>query len=211
MIFRKIIDVSRKIKPGMETWPGDKEFGIVRDSSVASGDLSNTSHITMGLHAGTHIDTPLHFIDGGEDVSTVDLSSFIGTVKIYELEVEKCITEDDIKDLSIARDDVIFFKTSNSDIPEDAPFLPNYVYLDEAAAKHLVEKRIKTVGIDYLSIENYYSTDCPVHKLLLSNNISIVEGLMLKEVDAGQYFYSCLPLRIEGGEGSPVRAILAHF
>ena len=210
-MYRDIIDISRSIKSNMAIWPGDKKVNLVRNFSIDEGDVCNMSHITMSLHTGTHIDAPLHFFDNSKDVSSMELSCFVGPVKIYEIAVEKCITEDDIRGLFIGEGDTIFFKTSNSDIPDNEPFRTDYVHLDISAANFLVEKKVRTVGIDYLSIEKYETKEFPVHKLLLSNNIAIIEGLMLKDVEPGQYVYCCMPLKIIGGDGAPARAILVHY
>ncbi|HHW30284.1 MAG TPA: cyclase family protein [Clostridiaceae bacterium] len=210
-MYRNIIDISRSINQDTILWPGDTKVNLVRGLSVRKGDICNTSNITMSLHTGTHIDAPLHFFEGDRDVSSMDLSHFIGTVKIFELLSVSCITEDDVRGLFISEGDAVFFKTSNSNIPEDEPFRTDYVYMDENAAKFLVDKKIRTVGIDYLSIEKYETKDFPVHKIFLSNNIAIIEGLILKDVEPGQYLYCCMPLKIVGGEASPVRAVLAHY
>jgi len=211
MKFNNIIDISRRIYPGMVLWPGDAGVQINRQASIKSGDICNLSSINMGLHTGTHIDAPLHFIDEGEDVSSRNLSRFMGFAKVFELNVKECITADDIKSLSIDEDDIVLFKTVNGLIPEEADFVKYYVYIDASAAKWLIDKKVKTVGIDYLSVDNFYLEDSPVHRIFLSQGVGIIEGLQLKDVKEGRYFLSCLPLRIDGVDGCPVRAVLVEI
>ncbi|MDP4179901.1 MAG: cyclase family protein [Bacillota bacterium] len=211
MNIKRIIDVSRKIKIGMTVWPGDSGISIGRNSSIKEGDVCNVSFINMGLHSGTHIDAPMHYIDDSLDISRLDLSRYIGYASVFELDVKECITADHIRDLPLKENDIVFFKTRNSEIPESEEFQKDFVYLDKTAAELLLEKGVKTIGVDYLSIDSFYSTGFHSHYLLLSNNIGVIEGLNLKEVSAGKYFFSCLPLNIEGVDGSPARAVLLEL
>ena len=211
MRIKRIIDVSRRIKTGMTVWPGDDGVTIELNSSIKMGDPCNVSSMHMGLHTGTHIDAPRHFLDGMEDIASLDLSKYIGYVKVFELNVSECITADDIKELYIEEGDAVFFKTSNSDISNVEEFRKDYIYIDKSASEFLVEKGVKTVGIDYLSIDGYYTEGYLSHYTLLSRGIGVIEGLYLKEVEPGKYFFSCLPLNIEGVDGSPARAVLLEL
>lgn len=211
MKIKRIIDISVRIKPGMAVWPGDGGVNIHRKSSIKNGDVCNVTGIDMGLHTGTHIDAPLHFFDELQDIASLDLSLYIGYVNVFELDVMECITEEDIKGLDIKEDDVVFFKTCNSQIIGGEEFVKDYIYLDKSASDFLLKKRVKTVGIDYLSIDGYQSEGFHSHNILLSNGIGVIEGLCLKDVRPGRYFFSCLPLKIEGADGSPVRGVLLEL
>ena len=206
--MEKIIDISRKISSNMVMWPGDDAPKISKKCSINKGDCCNLSSIEMNLHIGTHIDAPFHFIDGGKSISSLDLSYFIGNVKVFELDVENYIDKKDLINLDILKGDKIFFKTKNSFLPDDSIFYKDYVYINTEAARYLVEKQIKTVGIDYFSIGGYHKENEIVHKILLSSDIFIIEGLNLKEAVVGEYGFSCLPLYIEGVDGSPARGVL---
>ena len=211
MKIKKIHDISKKIHPDMVVWPGDPSMKAEKHLSISKGDLCNLSSVNMGVHTGTHADSPYHFIDGGSTIESLDLSRFIGFVKVFEISNPEYISEDDIKDLPIEKDDAVFFKTANSSVPEEAPFNENFIYLHESAAKFLVEKGVKTVGVDYFSVDSFHSTTHSAHKILLSNNLSIIENLYLKDVEEGKYLFSCLPLKISGADGSPVRAVLVEL
>ncbi|KNY29273.1 cyclase family protein [Pseudobacteroides cellulosolvens] len=211
MKIKRVIDISRKIETGMAVWPGDSGIKIHLNSSIRRGDPCNVSSIDMGLHTGTHIDAPLHFFDGMEDISKLDLSMFIGYVRVFELNVSECIAEDDIKDLHIEEGDAVFFKTSNSEIPLTEQFKKDYVYIGKSACEFLIGRGVKTVGIDYLSIDGYFTEDYLSHYTLLSNGIGVIEGLYLKGIKPGKYFFSCLPLNIDGADGSPARAVLLEM
>jgi arylformamidase len=211
MKIKRVIDISRKVKKGMTVWPGDGGINIYRKASIKEGDSCNVSSIDMGLHTGTHIDAPLHYFDELQDIASLDLSMYIGYVSIFELDVKDCISEDDIKEFNIEKGDVVFFKTGNSEILETEGFVKDFIYLDKSASEYLLKKGIKTVGIDYLSVDGYHTKGFHSHNILLSNGIGVIEGLFLKDVNSGKYFFSCLPLRIEGADGSPVRGVLLEL
>lgn len=211
LVFKKIYDVSRAIHDGVTVWPGDEGVELKRIASMDEGAKCNVSVLKAGVHTATHIDAPLHFINDAEDVCDVDLSKFIGMVRVFELDCTECIRESDIDKLGINKNDRVFFKTSNSMKDLNEAFNKDFIYLDISAARLLVDIGVEAVGLDYLSVEKYDSSNNEVHKLLLSNKIAIIEGLCLKGIKQGLFFYSCLPLALKGADGSPARAILAEI
>ena len=204
----EIIDVSIPISDLMLIYKGDPKVKIDQVKNIPSDGVA-ISKITMGLHSGTHIDTPSHFFEGEESVDNLNLESFVGEAMVYDLTcVKESIEEYDLKNYGINAGDILLFKTKNFELYEKNSFSNEFIYLSEGGAEYLVERRVKTVGIDYLSIERSGSKDHPVHKLLLSNRISIIEGLDLRAVKPGKYTIFCLPLKIVGVEASPARCIL---
>ncbi|MCS7202711.1 MAG: cyclase family protein [Dictyoglomus sp.] len=202
------IDVSLLIHENMLFWPSDPKFFLERVSEISKGNNANLSRISLGLHTGTHIDTPYHFLDDGKTLEKIDISRFYGIAKVFEIRSEDKISLIDIEKLEIEKDDIILFKTKNSLLLRENIFHENYIGLSIEGAEYLVEKEIKAVGIDYLSIGPRGEEGRKVHKILLSREIGIVEGLDLINVSPGKYFFIALPLKIKGGEGSPVRAVL---
>lgn len=211
MKIKRIIDISGTINDRTTIWPGDDGITLNRIQNIESGDACNLSTLNMGVHTSTHVDAPLHFIAGGVDVASVSLDKFIGFAKVFNLCVTKCIKASDLVELDINPGDIVLFKTGNSSLEMTSAFNKEFIYLDEGAAKLLVDKKIATVGIDYLSVENFHSQNAATHKMLLNNGIGIIEGLRLNAAQEGEYFLSCVPLRIEGAEGSPARAVLVEF
>lgn len=207
-MFKKVIDISREIHTNTAVWPGDSGVEIERKSSFEKGNNSTVTRVGLGLHTATHIDMPLHFVEGGKSLDEADLTKFFGQCKVFEIASEKSISVDDIKSYDIQKGDIIIFKTQNSNLSLDDPFKKDFVYLELDATNYLVEKGVKTVGIDYLSIEAFGSKGHEVHKTLLENEMVIIEGLDLKDVEQGSYFLVCMPLKLKGCEGSPVRAVL---
>jgi arylformamidase len=211
MKVKRIIDISGVINAKTTIWPGDEGIRLDRIQKIEQGDSCNLSTLHMGMHTSTHIDAPLHFITGGADVVSSGLDKFIGFAKVFNIPTEKCIKASDLSKLNIQSDDIVLFKTKNSSLDMSGTFHKDFIYLDESAAKCLVDRQVATVGIDYLSIEGFYFENAVVHKLLLENGIAIIEGLRLNDVPEGEYFLSCAPLKIEGAEASPVRAVLIEF
>lgn len=211
MKVKRIIDISGIINTKTTIWPGDEGISLERIQKIEQGHSCNLSTMRAGMHTSTHIDAPLHFVAGGADVVSSSLDKFIGFAKVFSIHTEKCIKASDLSGLNIQRGDIVLFKTSNSSLDMKGTFHKEFVYIDESAARWLVDRQVATVGIDYLSIENYHSENAVVHKLLLENGIVIIEGLRLNDVPEGEYFLSCAPLKIEGAEASPVRAVLVEF
>ncbi|MGB9857932.1 MAG: cyclase family protein [Dictyoglomaceae bacterium] len=208
ILWDKPIDVSLLIHENMLFWPNDPKFQREWIAKISEGKNANLSKITLGSHTGTHIDTPYHFLENGKTLEKIDISKFYGFAKVFEIKNEKKILLQDIKAFPIESGDIVLFKTRNSNFLQESIFHEDYVSLSLEAAKYLVEKKIKTVGIDYLSIGPKGEEGREVHKTLLIKEVGIIEGLNLLNVEEGKYFFISLPLSIKGGDGSPVRAIL---
>jgi len=204
------IDVSATISNRMVHWPDNVPVSITKSSDIGvDGAQANVSAITMSVHTGTHMDAPKHFYKNGDDIMKIDVSALIGHAKVFHVKDEKNeITYEIIKNLPIEKGDRILFRTRNSDIDwETEPFMENYVRLSPDAAKYLVEKQIKCVGVDYLSVGDGEKGKI-VHQLLLGSPVNIIEGLKLGNVEPGEYDMICLPIKIEGADGAPARVVL---
>lgn len=207
----KIFDITLPISSDLPVWPGDPEVSLVQTKAIARGDSCNLTMIQMGVHTGTHVDAPYHFIQGGRTIDAVPFETFIGPCLVIEIDACSSIGKDDLLRHDISGHNRILFKTRNSQLwSRTAQFVTDYVSLAASAAEYLVESKIILVGIDYLSIEAFNSIGNPVHELLLKKNIFILEGLDLSGVAGGEYELFCLPLKLNGCEGAPARVILSH-
>ena len=201
-----IYDISMLIHEDMQTYKHNKNNKpkIYTNSNHEENHVHDSS-VLLNLHTGTHIDYPLHMIKDGLTSDSENLEPLIGNCKVYDLShLEDHIGLDDIKYLNIKENDFVIFKTKNS---FSESFLDEFIYVDEAASEFLVSKKIRGVGIDGLGIERAQKNH-PTHKNLLGNNIIILEGLRLKDIEKGEYNLIALPLKIKGVEASHVRAIL---
>ncbi len=204
-------DVTVLLKPGMPVWPGEPGLEIRRIQSIKNGIGANVSAFHTGCHIGTHIDAPLHFIEEGLSVDLLDLDLFIGEVTIFPMAAEQCIDRIDLEPLGIRNGQRVIFKTANSDLWESDTFQTDYIYITESAAMYLVETGVKTVGIDYLSVEQFGLDRAPTHQTLLGAGVGVIEGLNLRGVSGGAYELICLPLKLAGADGSPARVILREI
>lgn len=203
------IDISLTIKTGRVVWPGDPEVEVTKQMQIKNGDICNTSLLSCPVHLGTHIDAPLHFIEGEGGIETLPLNSLAGRAKVIEINNEQIIPLNEVEDKEIDEGDIVLFKTINSSkyLYEDK-FNEKYVYLSTDAARYLVSKKIRTVGIDYYSIAGINDNIVECHEVLLGAKITIIEGLDFSKTGPGLYDFVCLPLKIEGSDGAPARAII---
>ncbi len=215
IIFRmRIYDVTVPIGENTPVYEGDPDVEIAIASAIARGDAANVSRLCCGVHTATHVDAPVHFIEGARRVSELELEKLVGKCRVVELDRSvMAITAEHIENLDGA--ERVLFKTRNSDFWNDFAqgFRKDFTYIAPDAAKALVDLKIKLVGIDYLSVEKFSAETFDTHIILLEKEVVIIEGLDLREVPAGDYELICLPLKIVGGtgDGAPARTLLREI
>lgn len=203
------IDISMPLFPGMPSFPGDPDFSSARVRSMAAGDPYNISSLSFGSHAGTHVDPPVHFVPGGATTDQLDLDTLNGPCQVVEANAGAAsVGPEDVARIPVGARRVLF-RTANSPRWANAlTFFPDYVALTPAAADLLVQRGVRLVGIDALSVENDPTGSFPVHHRLLGRGVLILEGVLLADAREGEYVLECLPLRLRGGDGGPARAAL---
>lgn len=205
-----IYDISLTISPKLPVWPGDPSIAIERVSDIGAGDDTNISRVSMGVHSGTHVDAPLHFLAEGDPVDQLDLKTLTGRAYVLDLTDVDLIDAQVLKEAEIpARTRRILFKTRNSELwsQGETRFQEDFVAISADGAQFLVDRGVRLIGVDYLSVAPY-DDGIPTHKILLSAGVAIIEGLNLSHVDQGRYTLYCLPIKISESDGSPARAIL---
>lgn len=204
-------DVSVSLSESTPVWPGDEPFRRLETASLGDGDGCNVSALSMSAHTGTHVDAPFHFIQHGIKVDEIPLDTLVGAAWV-------CVVPDSIQVVTVDLLEAegipegtlrLLLATSNSALwaSQGGQMIEDYVSLSEDAAGWLVGRGVLLVGIDYLSVDPFFS-DHPSHTLLLSAGIVIVEALDLRGVPSGPCRLWCLPLRVVGGDGAPARAVL---
>jgi arylformamidase len=207
----KIYDVTFPISAETPIYEGDPPAEIKTMHSMEMGAPANVSQICCGVHTSTHVDAPVHFVEGARRVDELELEKLIGDCRIVELSEDVMSIEPHHLE-NLETTERVLFKTRNSAFlnePEKG-FRKDFTYISPEAARVLVEKNIKLVGIDYLSVERFGSEDFATHTILLEKEVVIIEGLDLREVPAGDYELICLPLKYIGGagDGAPARTVL---
>ena len=207
----QIIDISLTVSPVIPVWPGSSKVELYRVKKIEEGSNSNDSELKMGVHVGTHVDSPFHFLTGEKSVEFLDLEILIGKTSVIELPNScELINRVDIENAGfITGTKRLLLKTRNSQLWKQnaAEFHTSFVGLGVNGAEFLVEQGVKLVGIDYLSIAPFKNSR-PTHEVLLKAGIIILEGIDLNNVEAGIFQLVCLPLKLGGSDGSPARAVL---
>jgi arylformamidase len=203
-----VIDISLPIHAHMIVYEGDPGVDITPRLEIARGDAANVSLLSMGSHTGTHVDAPAHFIEGGATVEALPLDVLIGPALVAEVGGAPHIGRRDLEPLPLEGVSRLLLKTRNSALWAKGTFTREFVALDLEGARYLVERGVRLVGIDCLSIEPFYSPGHPVHRLLLGAGMVVLEGLDLSRVDPGLFELVCLPLPVTGIDGAPCRALL---
>jgi len=209
--FKQIFDISVPISEKSHVFPGDPPVSIEKTMRIAAaGDDVNVSILTLGTHTGTHVDPELHLVANGKGIDEVPMDRLIGWVKVFDLpDLDIKIGREDLEALSIEEGDMVLLKTPNSSVSWDgSDFDKDFIYLSHEAAGLLTEKKVKTVGVDYISVDGYRVSDMPTHMELKKGGVCVIEGLRLDAVPEGTYLMVCLPLYIEGGDGGVARAVL---
>lgn len=189
-----LIDITKNINSKTSVYDGDPKYFVSQVFSINNGDEFNLSKIEMGSHFATHIDAPKHFIDEGADVAQLDINLICG--KCLVVRANQPIDESFLKSLQLEPKGRILFKTEGK------------FGITSDGAKYIATLEIRVVGTDSMDIEDSCNEDFCCHKILLGNGIPIIEGLELFNVKDGEYRLICLPLKMEGLDGVPVRVVL---
>jgi len=203
------IDVSVPLHTGMVHWPTDPPVHIERFADMEKGAVCNVSKLDLCAHAGTHMDGLNHFIRDGAPLDTVPFDAVIGPCRVIEIKDDDSVRAAELKKHRLQKGERILLKTRNSKRAwwqED--FDTRFVHISTEAAQHMVDCRIRTIGVDYLSVGGYQRDGVECHQVLLGAGVWIIEGLDLTKVRAGKYELICLPVKIRNSDGAPARAVL---
>jgi len=205
----RIYDISVPIRSGGLVYPGNPEIDIALEQAVAKGASANVSTIRFGSHTGTHVDAARHFFDDGQPVDKIPIERLIGQALLLSFNDNiRSVGAAELRQQDLKGQKRILLRTRNSALLAAKEFAKDYTYLAPDGAQYLVDQGVELVGVDYLSIEQFHSGHHRTHRILLGHSVVIVEGLDLSVPPPGEYQIICLPLRIEGCDGAPARAVL---
>lgn len=206
----RIYDITLPISESMAIWPGDPPVRIRQPLRLEKGDVATVSQIELGSHTGTHVDAPAHFLQRGNTIDRLDLELLIGEALVVDAGDVDSLSASKLERLDIPLGvERLLLKTRNSDhwTHRDNAFFTDFVALTEDGAQWLVDRTMRLVGTDYLSVAPL-EDPAPVHLTLQGSSVVLVEGLNLSQVPAGTYQLVCLPLKLVGCDGAPARAVL---
>lgn len=193
----------------MVHWPGDPAFRIRRLSDQKNGDLCTLSHMEMSVHTGTHMDAPLHFLQDTATIDMMPIEATIGPARVIAIRSSRAIGREELLEHDLQPGERILFKTANSETSWNSDdFDEDFIFIARDGAEYLAERRIRTVGVDYLSVGGFRQDIVETHQAILGAGIWIIEGLDLRAVAPGDYELVCLPLKLMGSDGAPARAVL---
>ena len=231
-----IYDITRSLNDNTPVWPGDAPFRFTRNWRIADGAAVNLGSISLSVHAGTHADAPLHFQDDGRSIAELDLSVYVGRATVATVSGCDLITVQDIVAAISTADrgygDASFASEVRKSAPETtasaalalaprlllrtsawqdpATFPTQFPVIAPDVPGFLRSQGVILLGLDVPSVDLFDSKDLPNHHALHANGIHILESLVLDGVPSGNYDLTALPLKIEGSDGSPIRAILRY-
>lgn len=210
----RIIDVSLPIGVDLLTWPGDPPAEVERRLKLEDGDPANVSQLRIGTHTGTHVDPPIHFIEGAHGIDRVPLEVLSGPALVADARgLRGPLGPAELEGLGVPKGTTrLLLKSDNSELWRSLPttFPDEYVCLSPGGARWVIDRGIQLVGVDFLSVEQRGAESHPTHVELLANGVIIVEGLDLGDVEPGIYDFTVLPLKIVDGDGGPARAMLVQ-
>jgi arylformamidase len=204
----KLIDVTVPLDADVPSYPGNTPFSLEAIKRIARGDSSNVSTLHLSAHTGTHVDAPRHFFDDGPGTEGLPLELLMGRARVIEITSRKGIAPEDFAGIDLSEDVRLLIKTHNSRLWGSPEFHKDYIGVTAEGAKFLVERGVKVLGVDYLSVEVFKTPGAPAHHTLLGGGVIVIEGLNLRDVEPGTYDMVCLPLCIVGADGAPARVVL---
>jgi len=208
----RLYDITVPIENGMPVWPGDPAVRLEQVSSIAQGANANVSSLACGVHVGTHVDAPHHFLDGASTVEALPLDVLLGKAYVADLRRAAVVDAAALERARIPpRTARLLLRTRNSDYWKrgERAFQTDFVAVDAGGAEWLVRREIRLIAVDYLSVAPYGNSR-PTHQILLSAGVVVVEGVDLSRVPPGSYTLYCLPMKLVGSDGAPARAVLAR-
>lgn len=209
----RLYDITPPVGPGTPVWPGDTPYRAELAWAIARGDSVNVSALTTTPHLGAHADAPFHVADGGAAIADLPLEPFLGPCRVVEVPPEPLVLPEHLAGVDLADPPRLLLKTGSVRKPPpgaDSPpsFPERFTALSPALARALGEAGTLLVGLDTPSVDPFDSKDLAAHHALVAGGVVNLEGLLLADVPPGLYELIALPLRLEGLDASPVRAVL---
>jgi arylformamidase len=206
-----LIDISRELNPAIAVWPGDTPFQLTNNLRREDGAAVNLTSLTLSAHTGSHADAPRHFSDDPTGVAELDLRPYWGPAQVVTVnKPDGPLYPADFAHVDLRGVERLLIHSAASHL-DPAIFAAKFVYPTPELADFLGELGVILWGTDAPSVDPESSKTLDGHNALLRNNIVILEGLLLADVADGRYELVALPLKITGGDGSPVRAALRGY
>lgn len=197
----RYVDLSVPINEKTPVYPGDP-ITKIETAGIFDTDGYEDHYVSIGTHAGTHIDAPRHMVKNGKSLDEIPVEHFIGR-GVY-IKVAGSFSLDVIKKANIQEGDIVLFHTGMSDVYHEPAYYNNYPAMTDEIGRYLVEKKVKMVGVDMCSVDH---EPFPVHRILLKDDVLIIENLTnLGVLEGKEFTITALPIKLQI-DGAPTRVI----
>ncbi len=209
---RTILDISPKLSIKTGVFPGDTALSRTILLDTAKGDAITLSSLNTTVHVGAHADAPNHYATpqdaGYRDIAAQPLERYLGPCHVLDAAAKRGgrVGVDDVRGLESIRHPRVLIRTGS--FPEPDRWNADFAGVTPELVHALADRGVFTIGIDTPSVDTQDSKDMPAHKAVLARDMAIIEGLVLADVAPGEYELIALPLKLEGFDASPVRAVL---
>ena len=202
----RIIDISPSISSRIGVWPGDQSYRRAVNLSISEGANIDLSAITTTVHLGAHVDAPSHYWEGAAGIEARPLDYYYGLCQVIEVRVgrDERVRPHHVTDEIVAPR--VLFRTGT--FPDPDRWNEDFAALSAELVDWLAERGVRLVGIDTPSVDLQEDKQLESHKRVYAHDMAILEGIVLEGVAVGTYILSALPLKLEGADASPVRAVL---
>jgi arylformamidase len=202
----KIHDISRPIRTGMPVWPGDTAAEFTLVATIPAGSSCNVGRLLLSVHSGTHGDAPFHYNQGGAKMDELPLDTYVGPARVVDIRGHAIVTPALLSAVDFSGTPRVLFKSDSW--PDPTVFPADWPLMTPDLPAWLAARGVRLVGLDVPSVDHLKSKDMAIHHALDAARILILENLDLRDVEPGVYELIALPLKIHGGDGSPIRAVL---
>ena len=204
-----LYDITMPYKNGGAHWPGDAPYTYNQVADIKKGSSVNVGMISLGVHGGTHIDAPFHYLADGTTIEKLPIESFIIPVIVVDAIGAETLDVSLVSDIDLSDVKGVLFKTcawkDRNVFPMDIPTV------SPALAPYLKSKGVTLIGVDVPSVDAIEDSTIKAHKAIGECSLTILEGIVLDSVTKGKYELIALPILLEGSDASPARAVLKEL
>jgi len=199
-------DITPTVSSAIPVWPGDTAYSSQTTWEIANGCPVKVSRMTMSTHTGAHCDAPSHYDKDGKAIDQVALDRYIGTCRVIACIGAKTVEEKHLEGKLHDLPPRVLFRTYQR-APQEQ-WDSDFCSVSHNVIKLLAQRGVKLVGIDTPSLDPQESKTMDAHYAIRDNDMSILEGVVLDEIEEGDYELIALPLKFKDMDASPVRAVL---
>lgn len=215
----RLIELNHLYEEFMPVWPTHGKFFCSRAEDYVAGDGNYNCQLSLGDHCGTHVDAPVHFIEGGKTIEQIDVRQLTGRGRCLDMSCLAANSDVTLRMIegweaehgAIEAGDIVIFRTGYDEKwrcrPHQAAFLADWPGLSGEGANYLISKGVKVFGTDAMSLDRYSNEAHPAHLAVLGAECLILENLANLKALPTEFTFIALPLRIKGASASPIRAI----